>query len=193
MYENVEDFETDLSGEKEIIFDGVENRTNRPKNADNQKDMYSGKKSAHTNAAMVLSNKDRWIYYVSYLYIGSCHDFGIFTSEFEPGLGWFKKFKVILDLGFIGFKKLYDSKEVLIGFKKQRKSKNNPNPPDLTKAQKQWNRFVSKQRIYVEHAIGGMKRYRVLVNTNRLKCYKLKNTILGICAGLWNFKLSINR
>ena len=150
--------------------------------------MYSGKKKCHTDLAMVLSNKQKWIYYISRLYCGSDNDFGIFKNEFTPGLGWFKKFKVLLDLGFIGFDSNYETGELLIGFKRSRKSKNNPNP-SLTEEQKKWNKYISQQRIYVEHAIGGMKRYRVLVNKSRLKCYDLKNSILGICAGLWNFKL----
>lgn len=152
--------------------------------------MYSGKKGCHTDAAMVLSNKATNIYYVSEIYCGSCNDFGIFKTEFEPGLGWFKKFKVIIDLGFTGFASLYKYKELLLGFKRQRKSKNNPNPPDLTQEQKDWNKYVSRERVYVEHAIGGMKRYRILSNRNRLKCYELKNRILGTCAALWNFRLS---
>ena len=191
-YENVEEFESDLKEEEVIIFDGTENRIDRPQNNDNQKDMYSGKKKCHTDIAMVLSNKARWIYYVSEIYCGKTNDFGLFKTEFEPGLGWFKNFTVLLDLGFVGFSSLYQSKEVLIGYKKPRKSKNNPDPPDLTEEQKEWNREVSKQRIYVEHAIGGMKRYRVLINRSRLKCYNIKNTILGVCAALWNFKLSCN-
>lgn len=75
-----------------------------------------------------------------------------------------------------------------IPFKKPYKSKSNPDP-QLTKEQKEYNKEVSKVRIYVEHAIGGLKRYRVLINRNRLKKYSLKNDILGICAGLWNFKI----
>jgi len=139
---------------------------------------------------MVLSNKSRYIYYVSNLYVGKENDFGIFKSEFKPGLGWFKKYKVIVDLGFIGIDKYYEIKELMIGHKRKRKSKNNPNPK-LTSEQKSWNTLVSKERIYVEHAIGGMKRFRMLVNRSRGKCIELKNDILGICAGLWNHKLNL--
>lgn len=177
-----------MSGESEIIFDGTENRVIRPKDSENQKNAYSGKKGCHTDAAMVLSNRNRWIYYVSYIYFGSSNDFGIFKEEFEPGLDWFAKFRVILDLGFVGFDKNYKAKEIIIGHKKPRKSKENPSPL-LTEEQKKENTEISKKRIFVEHAIGGMKRYKILVNRNGLKCYDLKNSILGVCAGLWNFKL----
>lgn len=139
---------------------------------------------------MTLSNAKRRIFYISKIYDGKNTDFGIFKLEFPPGLGWFICFKVIVDLGFIGIAKLYNIKELLIGHKKNRKTKNNPNPEPLTEEQKAWNRQVSKERIYGEHAIGGMKRYRMLKNKSRSKCNDLKNCILGVCAGLWNYKLS---
>jgi len=50
---------------------------------------------------------------------------------------------------------------------------------------------VSKERIYVEHAIGRMKKFRILKNKCRLKSSDMKNRIIGICAGLSNYDLSI--
>jgi DDE superfamily endonuclease len=94
---------------------------------------------------------------------------------------------VLLDLGFIGFSDLYSSKELEIPIKKQRATKANKN--ELTEEQKEHNKKVSQQRIYVEHAIGGMKRYRILVNRNRLKNNKIINQTIGVCAALWNFDL----
>jgi len=139
---------------------------------------------------MTLSNKKRRLFYVSNFYDGKNTDFGIFKLEFEPGLPWFVNFKVIVDLGFVGIDKRYEIGELLLGHKKNRKSKNNPNPKPLTEEQKEKNRQISKERIYGEHAIGGMKRYRMLVNKSRGKCAKVKNRILGVCAGLWNYKLN---
>lgn len=162
--------------------------TKRPKDTDLQKDAYSGKKKDHTDVAMVLTNKTRWIFYISMLYFGKRNDFGIFKEEFEPGLGWFINYRLIVDLGFIGIAKLYTIKELLIGHKKKRKSKNNPDP-QLTEAQIQWNEDVSRERIYGEHAIGGMKVFRILVNRSRGKCDELKNQLIGNCAALWNYKL----
>jgi DDE superfamily endonuclease len=59
----------------------------------------------------------------------------------------------------------------------------------LTEEQKKRNKAVSRERIFVEHAIGGMKKFRILKNKFRLKSDVLKNKILGICAGLWNYQL----
>lgn len=140
---------------------------------------------------MILSNKKRKIFYVSYLYEGKSNDMGIFKKEFAPSEKWFENLRVIFDLGFTGVDKIYEFKELLIGHKRPKKSKKNPNPK-LTPEQKEKNKQVSKERIYVEHAIGGMKRYRILKNKGRAKSYELKNQVIANCAALWNYKLEIN-
>ena len=188
-FENVEEFEEHLSEAKELLFDGTENSVERPKGDDNQRSKYSGKKHMHTDIALILSNKDTYIYYVSKLYEGSNVDFGIFKKEFPPDEGWFKNFKVVVDLGFVGIDKLYEIKELVIGVKRSRKSKKNPNPK-LSEEQKEHNKAVSKERIFVEHAIGKLKRFRMLKNRSRLKSNELKDRIIGICAGLWNYRLT---
>lgn len=190
-FETVEEFEEHVQHAEELIFDGTENLTERPQDNDKQKNKYSGKKGTHTDLAMVLSDKKTWIYYVSEYYDGKNVDFGIFKKEFPPDKGWFKNFKVLVDLGFVGIDKLYEIKELLIGEKKPRKSKKNPEPK-LSEEQKTKNRAVSKERIFVEHAIGKMKRYRILKNRCRLKCPKIKNRVIGIAAGLWNYQLLLN-
>lgn len=182
------EFEEHVKEEEELIFDGTEMPIQRPKDADLQKDAYSGKKKTHTGVVLVLSNKKRFILYVSKLYCGKRNDFGIFKEEFEPGLGWFVNYLLMVDLGFIGIAKLYVIKQLLIKYKKKRKTKNNPNP-SLTEEQQQWNDYVSTERIYVEHAIGGMKIFRILINRCRSKCDDLKNLLIGNCAALWNYKL----
>ncbi len=190
-FENVEEFESHMGKETEILLDGTENPVERPKGYDNQKVKYSGKKHAHMDIAMVLSDKMRYIYYLSRLYPGKNVDMGILKKEFPPEDGWFKNFRAIVDLGFVGIGEIYEIKELVIGHKKNRKSRENPRP-ELTEEQKEWNKKVSRERIYVEHAIGGMKKFRILKNKCRLKSHNLKEKIIGICAGLWNYQLTIN-
>jgi hypothetical protein len=119
-------------------------------------------------------------------------DFGLLKKEFLPEEDWFRNQKVVVDLGFAGIEKLYRIKEVLIGVKRPRKSKGNPDPK-LTIEQKEWNKSVGKERVYVEHAIGGMKKYHILKNRCRIKCPVSKNEIIGLCAGLWNYFLMLKR
>jgi len=60
---------------------------------------------------------------------------------------------------------------------------------ELTDEQKDQNKKGSQQRIFVEHSIGGMKRYQILVHRNRIKSKKVIDQIIGVCAGLWNLIL----
>lgn len=191
-FESVSDFEAEVASAEELIFDGTENLSERPQDSDKQQDKYSGKKGTHTDLALVLSDKNCWIYYLSSYYAGRNVDLGVLKQEFEPGQGWFRKHRVLFDLGFVGVAKLYAFKELVIGEKKPRKSKKNPKPK-LSKEQKQKNKQISKERIYVEHAIGRMKKYRILKNRCRTKCQEMKNTVIGICAGLSNYQLLINQ
>jgi DDE superfamily endonuclease len=125
--------------------------------------------------------------YISKTYKGKAHDYSLLKHEFPPEIPWFNDYIVLLDLGFIGFKDLYPCKKLEIPIKKQRATKGNKN--ELNDEQKEHNKKVSQQRIYVEHAIGGMKRYRILVNRNRLKNNDIINQTIGVCAALWNFDL----
>lgn len=190
-FKTVAEFEEHVKHAGEIIIDGTENPTERPKGNDNQKVKYSGKKSTHTDIALVMCDKKEKIYYVSKLYDGSNVDFGLLKKEFPPGHDWFKNVKLLVDLGFVGIEKIYDIKELVIGEKKKRKSKSNPNSK-LTDGQKELNKKVSKERIFVEHAIGRIKIYRILKNRCRLKDPELKDRIVGICAGLWNYHLTVS-
>ena len=73
--------------------------------------------------------------------------------------------------------------------KKPRKSKKNPSPA-LSAEQKAANKALSQVRIFVEHAIGGMKRYNILVHAFRNRIKNFEDDVIGVCAGLWNLVLS---
>ena len=60
---------------------------------------------------------------------------------------------------------------------------------ELTDQQKGYNKQVGQERIYVEHAIGGMKRYRILEHRNRIKSKEIIDQVIGVCSALWNFHL----
>ena len=107
----------------------------------------------------------------------------MFKGEFPPGQNWFIHLEVRVDLGFVGFEKDYPCKNLYIPNKKPKKK-------ELTPAQKEENRLLAKERIVVEHSIAGLKRYRILSDRLRMHDLKLYNKMLGVCAGLWNFKLS---
>ena len=83
----------------------------------------------------------------------------------------------------------YSGAQIDIPTKKPRKSKKNPNP-QLSAAQKAANTVLSQVRIFIEHAIGGMKRYNILVHVFRNRKVDFEDDAIGICAGLWNLALS---
>ena len=73
--------------------------------------------------------------------------------------------------------------------KKPRKSQKNPNP-QWSAEQKAATTALSHVRIFLEHAIGGMKRSNILVHVFRNRKADVEDDAVGICAGLWNFALS---
>ena len=83
----------------------------------------------------------------------------------------------------------YRGARIDIPTKKPRRSKKHPNP-QLSEAQKAVNTALSQVRIFIEHAIGGMKRYNILVHVFRNRKADVEDDAVGICAGLWNFALS---
>lgn len=115
----------------------------------------------------------------------------LLENDFKKGTDWFKSFEVWIDLGYLGFEKKYKTKAIYLPQKKPTKSKNNPDPV-LSDEQKIKNREISKVRIIVEHAIRGMKRYNILVHQLRAKCEKFIDRVIGVCAGLWNYKVSFH-
>jgi hypothetical protein len=130
-----------------------------------------------------MTNPQRRILYLSECWVGKTQDYGMFQREFPPGQAWFTDARVRVDLGFVGFDKDYQCKELLIPHKKPKKQ-------ELTAEQKAENKVLAGERIVVEHSIAGLKRYRILSDRLRLHDFDLYNQILGLCAGLWNFRLT---
>ena len=73
--------------------------------------------------------------------------------------------------------------------KTPRKSQKKQNP-ELSADQKVVNKASSHVRIVVEHAIGGMKRYTIVVHGFRNRQENFEDDVIGVCAGLWNLVLS---
>ncbi|MDQ7089079.1 MAG: transposase family protein [Methylococcales bacterium] len=119
---------------------------------------------------------------------GKNHDYGMFKKEFNPELNWFSNFNIFIDLGYLGFNNEYKTNSVNIPHKKPNKSKHNPNPT-LTEKQKKENKEMSRERVIVEHVIGGMKRYRCLVDKFRNKKEGVKDLFSFLAAILWNFNM----
>jgi hypothetical protein len=189
-FNSVEEMEAVLAHIEELFIDATERPHQRPQDDHEQREKYSGKKKQHTVKNTVISNARRVILFLGYTACGHQHDYGLFKSEFPPELDWFKAFKVWVDLGYVGFQGDYAALEINIPHKKPRKSKTNPDP-QLTTEQKEENRHVSSIRVVVEHAIGGLKRFNILVAKFRNRTADFDDDVALVSAGLWNWKLSL--
>ena len=135
-----------------------------------------------------MSRLDKFIVFLGRTFSGHNHDYSMLKQELPPDLDWFVDLDLWVDLGYQGIRSDYAGERIEIPHKKPRKSKKNPNP-ELSLEQKAENKAVSQVRIFVEHAIGGMKRFNILVQRFRNRKENFEDDSVGICAGLWNLTL----
>jgi hypothetical protein len=64
-----------------------------------------------------------------------------------------------------------------------------PRGGELTPREQANNRCISSVRIRIEHAIGGVKRDRIVKDKIRLLKDGIRDTIMETCCGLHNFRL----
>jgi hypothetical protein len=136
---------------------------------------------------MALPNK--FIVFLGRTFSGHHHDYSMLKQDLPPNLAWFTDINVRVDLGYLGIHADYHGEQIAMPAKKPRKSTKNPSP-QLSDAQKAANEALSQVRLLIEHAIGGMKRYNILVHGFRNRKASFEDDVIGVCAGLWNFVLS---
>ncbi len=176
---SVAEFAAAFPGACEVLVDGMERRIQRPKKPTSNRKHYSGKKKAHTRKAIVVADGTRRIGLLSRSKRGARHDKRIAdTHGIIQSLP--KQVSVIADTGFQGAKHP--------GLCLPRKgSKRRP----LNEEDRAWNRLVSSIRIYVEHAIGGMKRFGAVAGIYRNRKAFCDDLFNLLAAGLWNLHLSL--
>jgi len=129
------------------------------------------------------------ILFVGRTFPGHQHDYTMLKTELPPDLNWFTDIVVLVDLGYLGIQTDYRSEQIERPHKKPRKSKHKPDTC-LTAEQKADNKALSQVRILIEHAIGGLKRYNILVDRFRNCRENFQDTAIALCAALWNFSLA---
>ena len=117
-------------------------------------------KKEHTLKNTVMSLPDKFIVFLGRTFSGHNHDYSMLKQELPPDRDWFTDINVLVDLGYLGMQSDYQGEQIEVPHKKPRKSKKNPSP-QLSEEQKAMNKALSQIRIFVEHAIGGMKRYNI--------------------------------
>ena len=166
----------DFSEKKLLLHDGTEREVPRPVDDDLQKEMYSGKKKKHSVKNAVIIAACCLIVYVSRTFPGKIHDKTIADNEYTIPPGY----TLLQDTGYQGYQP--EGVKIIQPQKKLRGK-------ELTQEQKNNNRQISSYRVRVEHAIGGVKRFRIVKDECRLR----KNDFVGgaflYCAALHNFRL----
>lgn len=190
-FSSVEEFREFFAQVEEILVDVTERQVARPKDADQQKAHYSGKKKKHTVKNTILVTSMQQVLYVGQTFSGHNHDYKMFKEEFTPKQAWLEEIQVLADSGYQGITKDYEGEHIQIPIKKPRKSKKNPNPT-LTPEQSDYNKRLSRRRIFVENAISGMKRFNILVNRFRNRKKNFVDDVIVLCAGLWNLNVLQN-
>ncbi len=171
------DLETGNDEIKVYFQDGTERPIRRPKDQDIQRTYYSGKKKCHTVKNNVLVNAQGKIVLLTATCEGKKHDKRI-SDEAEFTLP--EDSVLYQDTGFQGF--------ALAGVTILQPKKK-PRGGELTAEEKEHNYEISRIRIRVEHAIGGVKRYRIV--KDRLRNWKqgFRDLVMETCCGLHNFRL----
>ncbi len=177
-----EEFERLYPEVKEVFADGIERSIQRSKNRKKQNKTYSGKKKQHTRKSVVVSDKKRRILVVTKQKSGRRHDKRLADKEniFEmiP-----EHIPVFIDTAFIGEQRVHPNLYI-----PKKKTKKRPLTPD----EKEMNKLISSYRVLVEHAIGGIKRYRCIAEKLRNRKAFIDDTFILLSAGLWNYHLQFS-
>jgi hypothetical protein len=164
----------------EFIIDGTERPTGRPTKEPEQRAQYSGKKKRHTNKnILVTSKKTKKVIVLTPTDVGSKHDKKMTDEnklEFPPGS------RMLQDSGFQGFAP--EGVAVRQPMKKPRKQ-------ELTPEQKASNREISRDRIGVEHSIGGIKISRIVREVFRNRRNGFADLAMLVAAGLHNQRMEL--
>ena len=176
---SMDDFIKAFPEVKRIVLDGTERPIQRAGDYEKQKQDYSGKKKRHTRSHLAGCNDDARILLFSVAYDGKDHDKGILNRE-----NWVEHIPddVLIqgDTGFEGLQREYVNVET---------PHKKPKGGELTTAQKEENRALAKERVVVEHAFSGLKRYRIASDVYRNRINNFDDRSMFTSAGLWNFYL----
>lgn len=160
----------------EFFLDGTERPRRRPKDNELQKQFYSGKKKRHTVKNNVITDRDGRVLYLSGTFEGKKADKAIADEE---GYGFPPGSTVYQDKGFQG----HAPPGVQV---KQPKKK--PRGGELSEQEKASNQEINRERVRVEHAIGGVKVFRIVSDVFRNWKQGYDDAVMEIACGLNNVR-----
>ncbi len=152
--------------DNELIVDSSEQRIERPSDYQEQKKYYSGKQCTHTFKNQIISlplGKD--IVDVVAGEPGPRADINICRESLN-------KFKE---------EQKFSGDKAYIGEKQIKTPKKKPKGGELTQLEKEKNKEISSERIFIEHVIGIIKIFKVTQERFRLNKKKYKSVFLTVC------------
>ena len=173
-----EELKLQIAKQQVYFQDGTERAIPRPTDQEIQRFYYSGKRKSHTIKNVVIINEQCKIVLLTLTCEGKKHDKKV--SD-EVGFELPSSSCLYQDTGFQGFA-LEDV--IIVQPKKKPKGK------ELTQEEKDCNRQISSIRVRVEHAIGGVKRYRIVKDKIRNWKDDFRDQVMATCCGLHNFRLN---
>jgi hypothetical protein len=144
------------------------------------KNLVIAVKKTHNVKNNLLCTSDKRILWLSKTYDGHVHDKKI-TDE-QP-LSLPMGVTLWQDTGFLGHK----PENVIVKMPAKK-----PKGKQLSEVQKKENKAISSFRILIEHAIGGIKKCRIV--KERFRCHKFgfDDLVMLIACGLHNFRITMS-
>lgn len=181
---SIEEFICLFPDVKDVFIDGTERPIQRPKDPQEQRQNYSGKKKRHTKKNIIMTDKKKRILLLGDTHEGKKHDKKACDQEEivdpippDDVTAW-------LDSGFQGIGKDHPGVKIKIPKKK-------PKGGELSEEEKENNREISKVRIIVENTLAGVKRYRIVHDIFRNKRKGMDDQVMLVACGLWNYHLKM--
>jgi hypothetical protein len=161
-----------------FFHDGTERPINRPQDPEEQKLYYSGKQKKHTVKNDIVIDEPCKIRFLTDTVEGKKNDKRLAD---ESGYQLPKDSVLAQDAGFQGFE--LEGVSIL-------QPKKKPRGGELCYADKVRNRLISGIRVRIEHAIGSVKRYRIVKEQSRTWKPGFRDLVFETCCGLHNFRLN---
>ena len=182
-----------------ILVDGTHIERVRPGDGTARKAAYSGKKKKFTFNVQVMTDHAGMPLNLSDVVDGSTHDYTLFKDYLAGEGAWLPELAVIckehgeelvivVDLGYQGIKTNYGHIfKIIQGIRRLRKDNPNYEPKygGLTEEDRKLNKWVSGIRIFVEHGMAKIKRFRLMRGPFVGTAEELRR-VLNVVTGLAN-------
>jgi len=136
-------------------------------------------KKTHSVKNNIACDDKKRILWLSKTYDGHVHDKKIMDKQplsLPVGITLWQ------DSGFLGY--YPENATIMMPAKK-------PKGKDLSEEQRESNKNISSYRILVEHAIGGVKKCRIVKERFRCRKFEFDDLVMLIACGLHNFRMSL--